>query len=233
MSLPTVPPPSGADTTQAASVRPVRGQTVRQALLLCGVISSLYYVLMNIYVTMRWDGYSVASQVVSELSAIGAPTRTLWVRLGIPYTVLVMAFGLGVWRSAGPSRALRLVGALFLVDAAIGPFWPPMHLRGVDPTLTDTLHIVFSAVWLLVTLLAMGLAAAVLDRRFRRYTAATVAVFLVFGTLTAMNGPNIAANLATPWVGLWERINMAAGMLWIAVLAVVLLRRPRSDGGRR
>ena len=65
----------------------------RTALLLCGVLSSLLYVAMTIVVPMYWESYSSASQTVSELSAIGAPTRSLWVPLGLAYTLLVAAFG--------------------------------------------------------------------------------------------------------------------------------------------
>ena len=39
-----------------------------------GVVSSLLYVTMNIVTTLVWREYSSASQTVSELSAIGAPT---------------------------------------------------------------------------------------------------------------------------------------------------------------
>jgi hypothetical protein len=39
-----------------------------------------------------------------------------------------------------------------------------------------------------------------------------------------MDGPRIAANLPTPWVGLWERINIGAFLLWVIVLATMLLR---------
>jgi len=56
---------------------------------------------MLVFVAMRWEGYSSASQTVSELSAIGAPTRSLWVPLGAVYTLLVTAFGWGVLVSAG------------------------------------------------------------------------------------------------------------------------------------
>jgi hypothetical protein len=49
----------------------------RKALLVCGILSSLLYVVMNVFVPMQWQGYSSASQTVSELSAIGAPTRPL------------------------------------------------------------------------------------------------------------------------------------------------------------
>ena len=210
---------------------------LRRALLICGVVSSVYYVGVNAYVPTRWDGYSVTSQVVSELSAIGAPTRTLWQTLLVPYTVLVIAFGCGIWMSAGGSQALRTVGALFVADAVVGPFWPPMHMRGAQPTLTDTLHIVWSMAWLAMMLAAMGLAARALGRRFRLYTFATLAVFVVFGTLTGLDSPGLAANLPTPRIGLWERINMGAGFLWIAVLGVALLRagrfKPAPSSARR
>ena len=54
----------------------------RPILLVCGILSSLLYIAMNVFVPMQWDGYSSASQTVSELSAIGAPTRSLWAALG-------------------------------------------------------------------------------------------------------------------------------------------------------
>jgi hypothetical protein len=39
-----------------------------------------------------------------------------------------------------------------------------------------------------------------------------------------LDQPQLEANLPTPWMGLWERIDIFATMLWIAVLAIVLLR---------
>jgi hypothetical protein len=73
------------------------GTTGRMVLLACGVLASLFYAAMLVVVPMRWEGYSSASQTVSELSAIGAPTRSLWVALAVVYTLLLVAFG---WRSA-------------------------------------------------------------------------------------------------------------------------------------
>lgn len=205
-----------------------RSEGLTLTLLACGVVSSLYHIGVDIYVPMQWEGYSLASQVVSELSAVDAPTRPLWVTLLVPYTILVIAFGFGVLLASGGSRALRAAGALFVVNGVLGHFWPPMHLRGVEPTLTDTLHIAWSMAWLLVMLTVMGLAAAALGKRFRIYTLTTLAVFVVFGALTSAGGFDLAANRPTPWIGLWERINMGAGFLWIAVLAVALLRRTTS-----
>jgi hypothetical protein len=95
-------------------------------------------------------------------------------------------------------------------------------------SLTDTLHIVWTAAWLAVMLTVMGLAAKVLGRWFRVYTLATLAGFVGFGILTSIEGAHLAAGLPTDYLGLWERINMGAGMLWILVLAATLLR----DAGR-
>jgi len=106
-------------------------RVVRKVLLICGIISSLLYIAMNIFVPMQYEGYNSASQTVSELSAIDTPTRPLWVSLGIVYTLLVIAFGLGVWRLAGQNRSLRIVGGAMIVNVVIGLFWPPMHQREV------------------------------------------------------------------------------------------------------
>ena len=195
-------------------------------LLVCGILSSLLYVAMNVFVPMQWEGYSVASQTVSELSAIGAPTRSLWALLGTIYTALVTLFGLGVWISAGRNRPLRIAGALVLAYGVIGLFWPPMHLRGSERSLTDTLHIAFAIVTVLLMMLAIGFGAAAFGKRFRRYSVATLVILVACGALTGLDGPRIAANLPTPWVGVWERINIGVFLLWVVVVAIALLHRP-------
>ena len=197
---------------------------VRKSLLICGILSSLLYVAMNVFVPLQWEGYSSASQTVSELSAIGAPTRPLWVWLGTVYSLLVAAFGWGVWKSAGRNRPLRVVGGLMIVDGVLSLYWPPMHLRGAEFTLTDTMHIVWAMVTVLLMMLAIGFGAAAFDKRFRAYSIATMVILVVFGALTGMDGPRIAANLPTPWVGVWERISIVAFLLWVVVLAFALLR---------
>ena len=200
---------------------------MRKLLLVCGIVSSAVYVAMNAFVPMLDEGYSIASQTVSELSAIGAPTRPLWVALGAAYAVLLAAFGWGVWRSAGEHRSLRAIGALLIADGILSLYWPPMHLRGEPFALTDALHIAWAVMTVVLMLLAVAFGAMALGKRFRFYSVATLVILVVFGTLTGMDGPRIAANLPTPWVGVWERISIAAFMLWVIVLAVALLRRVR------
>lgn len=204
----------------------------RKALLVCAIGSSLLYAAM--IWGIRYEGYSPVSQVPSELAAIGAPTQQLWARLGSIYTVLIVAGGLGIWRSAGRARAIRTVGGLILGYASLGLLWPfaQMHRREVlaagGGTLGDTMHRVLAAVTVILMFLAIGFAAKALGKRFRLYSVASIVVLLGFGGLTFLEAPRLEANLPTPWIGLWERINISVFLLWIAVLAVRLFRGPEA-----
>jgi hypothetical protein len=205
----------------------------RKVLLVCGIVSSLLYLALTILGAMRWEGYSSISQSVSELSAIGAPSRPLLIPLFITYSVLVIAFGLGVWKSAGGKRSLRVVAGLLVVFGVVcltGPL-TPMHQRGAEVTLTDTLHILSAIVDVLLFLLIIGFGAMAFGKRFRLYSIATIVILVVFGALTGLDGPRIAANLPTPWVGVTERINIFGYLLWFAVLAIALFRVPDTAVG--
>ena len=120
-----------------------------------------------------------------------------------------------------------------MIHAAFGYFWPPMHQRAVlattGPTLTDTLHIVWTIVTALLFMFEAGFGAAAFGRRFRVYSIATIATALACGAITGTYASRLQSDLATPWVGVWERLTSTAYMLWIAVLAVVLLRTGRSQ----
>ncbi|HEV8507589.1 MAG TPA: DUF998 domain-containing protein [Chitinophagaceae bacterium] len=198
-----------------------------KSLLICGILSSVLYVLMNVFVPMQFEGYNIPSQTVSELSAIDAPTRTLWVSLAMIYILLFAAFGWGVRKLSDGNRSLRIVGVLIIVYVIINFYWPPMHLRGNEPTLTDTLHIVWAMVTLLLMMLIMGFGSAALGRSFRLYTIATFIVFITFGVLIGTEAPGIPNNLPTPHIGTWERINIGAFMIWVIVFALALLRRQK------
>jgi hypothetical protein len=199
-------------------------QAIRKVCLAGGIGSSALYLAMNVAGAVQWREYSSVSQTISELSAIGAPTRPLWVLLGIGYSLLVVAFGWGVAASAN-NRALHAAGILLGAYGFVGIAWPfaPMHLRGAPFGLTDALHIGLGIVTVVLILAAIAAGAGSGARWFRRYSVVTWAVVFAFGALTALDGPRIAADLPTPWVGVWERISVGAFMAWVAVLALALL----------
>ena len=201
---------------------------IRRGLLACGVLGASLYVGMTLLVGLLWEGYSPTSQAVSELSAIDAPTRPLWLVLGPIYGVLIFAFGCGVWMSSGLKRPLRAVGALLITHAVFGLAWPPMHQRAVlaadGSTLTDTLHLVWAFATAAFMLISIGFGSMAFGKRFRTYSIATIVALVVCGAVTGSDAPRIQANLPTPWLGVWERVQIAVFMLWVALLAFRLLR---------
>ncbi len=209
--------------------------TTRKLLLYCGPLSSLLYLARNIVFPMFYEGYSSASWTISELSAIGAPTRPYWVPLGHVYTVLVIAFGWGVWTSAGKSRRLRVVGGLMIAYGLSGFAWPfaSMHQREVlaagGGTDADVIHIVIGTVTGVIYLASLLFGAGAFGKPFRVYTFATLAAFLISGTLMGLDGPKVGKNLPTPWIGVSERIMIGVLLLWMVVLAIAILRGEREE----
>jgi hypothetical protein len=207
---------------------------LRKILLGCGIASSVLYLLMNVITPLRYPGYSAFSQTISELSAIDAPSRPLWMALGSAYGALLIAFGVGVWLAADGRRVLHVVGALLIGLGVTGYIWPflpggaSMHRREVlaagGGTLTDTLHLISGGVGTLFCLLIIGFGAVAFGGWFRRYSIATIIVLLACGFWTGVEAPMVSANEPTPWLGVIERILFASFVLWFAVLAIVLLR---------
>lgn len=74
-----------------------------------------------------------------------------------------------------------------------------------------------------------------LDRHnkfMNNYSIATLVIFVVLGVLTTLEAPRIAANLPRPWIGVWERINIGAFLLWVVALAVTVWRNPAAAAER-
>jgi len=204
---------------------------MKKILLICGILSSLFYVVINIFVPLGFEGYSYAVHTVSELSAIGAPTRQVWVILAMIWVLLFAAFGWGMLKSADGNRTLRIVGILILAYCVVNFYWPPMHQREAlaagEGSLTDTLHLIWAGFAVLFMLLMMGFGATAFSGGFRIYTITSMVLHAVFGFLTSLEVPNVETNGPTPWIGVWERINIGIFLLWVAVLAAMLLRKEK------
>jgi hypothetical protein len=205
---------------------------VRKILLGCGIVSSVWYVITDIIGTLRYPGYRYTEQQFSELLAVGSSVRPLMIALNeFPYNLLVLAFAAGVWETAGPKRAARITGAMLLgfavsgmVTGVIFPMNTREALAAGEEGLRNAMHPVGTIVMSLFIVLAMAFGSRLLGRRFRYYTYATIAILVVFGGLTSLQVGQLEANEPTPWMGITERINIYATMLWVAVLAIGLLR---------
>jgi len=209
---------------------------IPKVLLVCGILSPVLYALSDVLAGLHWEGYSFRDQTISELGAIGAPSRLLFSVLLLVVYGLMTAFGVGIWKAAGGNRRLRVVGGLLfglgVMALTVGQF-ASMRLRGTEQGLAGAMHLVEGMVAMLMTFTAMGVAATTLGKRFRLYTIATIVLALAFGAWSGMEAPRIEAGLATPWVGVKERIFWYAYQLWFIVLALTLLRQRTGEREQR
>jgi hypothetical protein len=226
-----------------ASTRPARtradlplppvGFDVRRPLLACGILYAVLYPVANDLVAASlYDRYDRASQAVSELSATGAPSREFLTAVGPAFSLLQVGFGSGIWQSSHGRRSVRVAGALMAAHGALSVLWlwAPMSRREViaagGATSADTMHLVLTGgTGLFVTAYVVALAVGA-GWRFRVYSALTLVTALLFGRLSAQVD-RVEAGEPTPSMGVLERIGIGAWLLWMAVTAVVLLRRNR------
>jgi uncharacterized protein len=209
---------------------------VRKLLLVSGIVSSALYLAADVLGAAVYPGYSYIDQTISELSALGAPSRPIVVPLFSLYPPLVFLFAIGVWLVAANRRALHVVaGLLGLYSLACIPF-APMHTREVlaagGGTWTDKMHLVMTAIdsLLLVSIIVIG--SRTFGRAFRLYSVITLVVIIGCGAFTASYGPDVGANSPTAWIGITERVTVLGSMLWLAIFAGALLRA-RSLGRER
>jgi hypothetical protein len=207
------------------------------ALLICGILAPLLHVGTDVLAGRRWRGYSFISQSISELSAIGAPTRPLVVSLDLVSGVLLIAFGLGVSQMAGGRRALRVTGGLLAGNAAIAlvvTAFFPMQLGEAVSSPANVANTALMATGVVLFLLAMGFGAAARRGWFRTYSVGMLLTYLALTVWGLWRSPPVVAGQRLPTVGIQERTMVYAYLLWVAVLAVALVRARRgldSTGG--
>ena len=161
--------------------------------------SSIVYVTADILCGLRYPGYSFTDQVISELSAIGAPTTALWVKLLQIFAVLFAAFTIAVVRESSGNRRLRLTGWLLVGFVLSGPLWSfvPMHQRGDVFTWTDAGHIALGGVTVLLLSAVIAVGAGALGRRFLLFSRILVTVAFIAGVWTFVYVPRMIEQRPT------------------------------------
>jgi len=217
---------AGAQIHWTAGSTGERTISPRRLLLACGVLGAMLYPLSDIFAVTRYPGFSYRDQAVSELFAIGAPTSAIVVPLFTLSSILLFLFAIGIWMSAHGRRWVRpmaVMMALNTLDALVLWNFFPMHMRGAQPTFTDTMHGLLAIDPFLLAAVVLG--AIAFRGWFRAYTVTTIAFTAVLATVSLSAVTAYMANGPTPWMGATERASQYATNLWYAVLAVVLLRQ--------
>ena len=217
---------TGAQYHRIATTTEEHGFSLRRSLLICGIVGAALYPLSDIFASTRYPGFSYRNQAVSELFAIGAPTSAVVVPLFSLSSALLFLFAIGIWMSAKDRRLVRAMAVLMglnTIDALV--LWNvfPMHMRGVQPTMTDMMHGILAIDPFVLAVVVLG--AIVFRGPFRIYTVATVVFTSALAIFSISYVPAVIANQPTPWMGATERASQYAMNLWYAVLALMLLRR--------
>lgn len=224
-----------AKSSNAKRERWQTSSKLKTILIICGIISSLMYVITDIIASVAWSDYHYTSQTVSELIGIDAPTRPYVAMAFVVYALLIYIFGAGVWLSANGKRAVRVAAVLIITKEILGlagTLFFPIHLRGVEGNYSDMMHGVVTAVGVFLCMFPAMIAGAVTFKgTFRIYSIVTMVMFIVFGVLAGLDQPNYVSNLPTPFMGIFERINIYGYMLWIIVLSRILLRLKNEHHG--
>ncbi len=220
----------GIPQTHSAAAPAARSRArsrLQDNLLVCGALAALVYLVADVLGSLRYPGYNFTAQGVSELMAVGAPSKRLVDSVFIVYGVLALAFAVGVLRESSGKRALRVAGLLLGLYAIAGTFGPlfPAHPRGVGNFSDNVPHMILTAVLVVLMLAALGFAATALGKVFRMYSLATLGTIVALGIVSGVYASRMAARQPTPGFGIVERALIYAYLVWVAVLGVLLMRR--------
>ncbi len=196
---------------------------LNKVLLSCGILAPLLNLATDRLAGKLLPGYSFSAQSMSELGAAGAPVRPLVVGLTLIASALMIAFGFGVWRAAGPAVLPRLVAGLILGNAAAGVvatlFFP--NRFGVRPEF-GTPGVLLMFISVLCFVLAMVFGAVAFGGWMRLLSVAIPAGYILLASLRFVTAASAAAGPAG-LIGTQER-TMAYGFLfWTLALSLYLL----------
>lgn len=201
-------------------------------LLACGLAAPVLFLVTDLLAIARAAAYSPMRQSISELTAVGAPTRPLVTALRVTGDGLMAALGTGVTAAAGDSRALAATGGLVATQAALDAFATAALPRDyASPTWAprNTANTVVMAAGVGCFVAAMGTGAVAIRGPFRALSAGIPLSYGLLTVLSLLLRPRGEPQSST---GAQERTMAYTCELWAAALAIVLLRRPSLARGR-
>ena len=196
----------------------VRRQMVRRLSLTGGVVGPATFIGSWAWLGSRLDGYAPWSDPISRLAAVGAATRPAM-------TAGMAAFGVG---------AMALATELRRREALPSPWplagWLPVGLCGAATVGVaalplnagiDDAHLV-AALLAYVTLAAAPALAAIRPRRAGAASDSTWRATSLIASLVVAGALGI--SVATQPTGVFQRIGLTSGDVWVMALAVRNLR---------
>ncbi len=200
-------------------------RTLIHYLGLLGIVSFVSYLLAVVFAPLAYPGYHWLSQAVSDLSALDAPSRQLWLKLSCLYSIgaIVSLTLCCVYIQNRLNRLLRVGIYLFTVMnwvSYLGYAMFPLSTSGYAGTFQDIIHayvVTASVVILSIVSLLFIMIGGYRERKYRPLAVfATVALVLMFA------GAVGSGALPTAYFGVAERFSVFAATGFTAVLGYEL-----------
>lgn len=197
---------------------------LQRILLSCGIVASILYLGTDLLAGNLIKGYSFSTDSMSDLGAVGSPTRLLVVLLTLAASIFLLAFGAGVWATTEQPILARVVAGLICVNALTGLtallFFP--NRFGVRPEFA-TPGVLLSFFSVLSFVLAMILGAIEFSGWFRVFSITIPAAYIILAIFRFATAALPAAGGTASLIGTQERTMAYSFLLWVMVLAIYLL----------
>jgi hypothetical protein len=189
-----------------------------------GMLAIVFYVLHVVIGGIKWKGYSQLQQPISDLTATGAPNRTLMLTLTTIYGLLALLFAVSFTMLISRQHHLLVFwgGVSFIFLHLVSVLYPifPQDLPGIKTTFRGRMHILITALIVPFTILSpfligFGFISEPKYHSFGVYSIITGFLILTFGGTTA-----IFYAKKLPYFGLVERLNIGALQVWTFVFSL-------------
>lgn len=194
-----------------------------------GILSPIFFVLVDIIGGMITPDYSRIINAVSELTQAGSENIYLLSSLFFISAVIGIGFGIGIVTEFSYSRSKLIFsgGILIIINGIFSGLTGtifPMDPFNVDITFAGTMHIILTAlnalmIMMLIPMMGIGFYRERQWVSFRLYSIITLVIIVIFGSSTPVLMMNDIGLL-----GLFERIVIYSYLLWFFVLAFKLIR---------
>ncbi len=189
-----------------------------------GVISLISYTLAVIVSPSAYPGYQWMRQAVSDLSALNAPSRLLWMQLGSVYGPASVACLMLCCKAVTGhlNRPLRLgIYGFTLMNWISILGYSAFPLSGEStPLLIDRMHLVVTVLVVVFSVVSLVL---ISWGGFRNAGIRSLSYWAIFALLMMVSGALLSSGAGPDYFGLFERFSVFSASGFTAVLGLYLL----------
>jgi len=192
-----------------------------QVLGLLGVLGTVFYMLHISVGTALYDGYDSLSQAISDLTAVGAPSKNTALIFTLLYGISMTAFAI-IFFVFFRKRINKIfaIGALLFIAMNIvtwGYMLFPLSKAGGGETFSDTMHLIVTFAVVGLTIMSLILFTIGL---FKYKQHIWLAIVTICALVLMAAGAMLINALPEGYLGLGERINIYSLMAYCCVISI-------------